>query len=237
MPVRTVLILANSVRHAPNACVAGREVIEANGQRAYGTWVRPVSNHGEGELSLQERWTAQGREVRVLDIVRMSLSDQVADALQPENWRYAAAPAWQVVGKATLEDLERAVESPPSLWDDPKDPGDRVNEARIVQSPPAQSLYLVKVDGVLIRLFSEQYPERTRKQRRVHFRHRGRDYNLAITDPTIEGRYGIRVPTPSEPALEHRVPHACYVCISLAHRSFQGHHYKLAAAIIDPEHL
>jgi len=237
MPLKTVLILANSVRHAPNACVAGRELTDAGGQRSFGAWVRPVSNHGEGELSLPERWTAQNREVRVLDIVQMSLGDQVADALQPENWRFTSPPAWQVVGTATIEDLERAVESPPSLWDDPKDPGDRVNEVRIVHAPPAQSLYLVKVESVLIRLSSEHYPERTRKQRRVLFRHRGRDYNLSITDPTVEGRYGLRVPTPSEATLEHRVPRACYVCISLAHRSFQGHHYKLAAAIIDPEHL
>lgn len=237
MPIKTVLILANSVRHSPNACVAGREIHELGGQRCFEAWIRPVSNHGEGELSLQERWTAQNREVHVLDIVQMPLGDQVADALQPENWRYAAPPAWQVVGTATLDDLERAAEYPPSLWDDPNDPGDRVSQARIAQAPPAQSLYLVKVEGVLIRLSSEQFPERTRKQRRVLFRYRGRDYNLAITDPTIEGRYGIRVPTPSEASLEHRVPHPCYVCISLAHGPFQGHHYKLAAAIIDPEHL
>ena len=93
MPIKTLLILANSVRHVPNAYVAGREVINPGGQRTYGAWVRPVSNHGEGELSLQERWTAQNREVRVLDIVQMSLGDQVVDALQPENWRYAAPPA------------------------------------------------------------------------------------------------------------------------------------------------
>ncbi len=237
MPLKTVLILANSVRHAPNACVAGRELTDAGGQRSYGAWVRPVSNRGEGELSLPERWTTHNREVRVLDIVQMSLGDQIGDALQPENWRLAPPPAWQVVGSATIEDLERAAESPPSLWDDPNDPGDRVSEARIAQAPPAQSLYLVKVDEVLIRLFSEHYPERTRKHRRAHFRHRGRDYNLGITDPTIEERYGIRVPTPSEAALERRVAHACYVCISLAHGSFHGHHYKLAAAIIDPERL
>jgi len=237
LPLKTVLILANSVRHAPNACVAGRELTDAEGKRSYGAWVRPVSNQGDGELSLQERWTAQNREVHVLDIVRMSLGDQVVDALQPENWKLASPPAWQVVATATIEDLKRAAESPPSLWDDPKDLTDRVNEVRIAKSPPAQSLYLVKIEEVLIRLSSEHYPERTRKQRRALFRHRGRDYNLAITDPTIEGRYGIRVPTPSEAAIEHRVRHACYVCVSLAHRSFQGHHYKLAAAIIDPEHL
>lgn len=235
MPVKTVLVLANSVRHWPNACVAGRETIEQKGERQFGDWVRPVSPHSEGELSLQERTTAQGREVQVLDIVRMTLGDRVPDVLQPENWRHEPPP-WDVIGRGTVADLARMVEEPASLWDDPRDPNDRVTEARAQHSHLPQSLYLVAVDGVLIRFFSEQYPERTRKHRRAFFRYRGRDYNLAITDPAIEARYGLRVPTPSEAAVEHRIPRA-YVCISLAHRSFQGHHYKLAAAIIDPEHL
>lgn len=235
MPVKTILILANSVRHLPNACVAGREVIEHRGESRFGSWVRPVSTHGDGELSPQERRTAQGREVQVLDIVRMSVGERTPDALQPENWRYSPSP-WEVIGRGTAAELARACEEHTSLWDDPRDPPDRVSEARAQNSPPPQSLYLIAVDGVLIRLFSEQYPERTRKHRRALFRYSGREYNLAITDPTIEARYGLQVPTPFEAAVEHRVPQA-YICVSLAYRSFQGHHYKLAAAIIDLEHL
>src|SRR3990172_6727372 len=82
MPYKTVLILANSVRHRPNACVAGREIIENAARRAFGIWVRPGSAHGEGELSGPQRRTSLGREVRVLDIVRMSLGEPVPDPLQ-----------------------------------------------------------------------------------------------------------------------------------------------------------
>lgn len=237
MAVKTVLILANSVRHLPNACVAGREVIEQNGQRAFGAWVRPVSTHGEGELSLQERTNSLGREVRVLDIVRMSLGEPLPDALQPENWRHGGASPWEVVGQGAVEDLERASETPPSIWDELGDRPDRITEERAKQSPLTQSLLLLALEGLAIELSSEHYPERTRKQRRALFRYRNRNYRLSITDPTIEARYRLQVPTPSEPALTYCIGHRCFICISLAHQPFHGHHYKLAAAIIDPEHI
>jgi len=235
MPIKTVLILANSVRHWPNACVAGREVIEERGERRFGGWVRPVSAHGEGELSPPERRTAQGQEVQVLDIVRMVLGEPAPDALQPENWRFAP-PAWELVGRATITDLARAVDEPATLWDHPRDRQDRVSEARLRERPLAQSLLLISVKNLVIRLFSEHFPERTRKHRRAMFRYGGRDYNLGITDPTIEARYGLQVPTPSEPEIQQRIAHNCYICVSLAHRPIGGHHYKLAASIIDPEH-
>ena len=171
MPVKKVLILANSVRHLPNACVAGREVIESAGQRNFGAWVRPVSTHGEGELSFQERVTSLAREVRVLDIVHMSLREPVPDALQPENWRHGGAPPWEVVGQGTQEDLERASETPASIWDELGDRSDRIAEDRARQSPPAQSLFLLSLEELAIELSSEHYPERTRKQRRACFQY------------------------------------------------------------------
>ncbi len=237
MPVKTVLVLANSVRHWPNACVAGREVIEHAGGRAFGSWIRPVSAHREGELSLQERRTSLGSEVRVLDIVKMTLGDPIPDPLQPENWQHGGEPPWEVIGQGTLADIERACDTPRSIWNDLGDRQDRILEARARESPPTQSLLLLALDGLAIRLYSEHYPERTRKHRRALFRYDNGNYDLSITDPTIETRYGLQVPTPSEPALEHRIERRCFVCISLAHRPIGVHHYKLVAAIIDPEHL
>lgn len=237
MPDKTILILANSVRHLPNACVAGREILDRRGRRSFGGWVRPISAHGEGELSRQERWTAQGREVRVLDIVRMPLGDPVPDVLQPENWRVVSRPPWEVVGSATLADLELAAETPPDIWDTPNEAGDRVSTVRVTAAPLVQSLWLIRVDSLTLRLSSANYPEGTRKHRRAIFRYGTRVYNLAITDPTVEARYGLRVPTPSETAVQYRIGHPCYVCVSLALKAIRGHHYKLIAAIIDPEQI
>lgn len=188
-------------------------------------------------MSLRERRTSLGPEVRVLDIVSMSLGKPVPDPLQPENWQHGGEPPWEVIGHGTLADLERASETPPSIWDELGDRSDRIVEARARQTPPTQSLLLLSLEELTIELSSEHYPERTRKQRRALFRYQARHYNLAITDPTIEVRYGLQVPTPSEPALMHRIGHRCFVCVSLAHQPFRGHHYKLAAAIIDPEHI
>jgi len=234
MPQKTVLILANSVRHSPNACVAGREVQQGGGQRGYVGWVRPISNHGDGELGPAERRLTAGREVQVLDIVRIPVAAHVPNSIQPENWRIDGTGNWIFVERATIDDLRRAAECPPNLWDDPQDQRGSILAARAPAALSQQSLYLIGVPRVVIRLSSENYPERTRKHRRAIFEYNGTYYDLGITDPTIETRYGIRVPTPSEAAVEKRIDHECFLCLSVTFTEFKGRHYKLVAAIIDP---
>jgi hypothetical protein len=56
MTTKRILVLANSTKHHPMRCVAGREVLgEAGCITQWGGWVRPVSRHDEGALSLGER--------------------------------------------------------------------------------------------------------------------------------------------------------------------------------------
>jgi hypothetical protein len=51
MPVtKRIVVLANSVKHDPGRCIAGREIIQADAGSRPGSWVRPVSSIGEGEL-------------------------------------------------------------------------------------------------------------------------------------------------------------------------------------------
>ena len=237
MTTKTVLVLANSVRVSPNHCVAGRELIVRGGRRAFGNWIRPVSTHGDGELAPGERTTGRGREVRVLDIVNMELDDHRPDRLQPENWTIGMPPHWELVGQATMNDLTGVSETPDSLWDELSDRPDRIVHQRIPDRGLSRSLYLVSVRQLAIRLFTETYREASKKKRRAIFEYRGLHYDLAITDPTVETRYGLRVPAASRPAVEYLINHSCCVCISLAHQPVGGHHYKLAAAIIDSEHL
>lgn len=47
---KRIVVLANSVKHYPGRCIAGREIRSEVGVTEIGPWVRPVSTIGEGEL-------------------------------------------------------------------------------------------------------------------------------------------------------------------------------------------
>ncbi|HWN94265.1 MAG TPA: hypothetical protein VNT99_04475 [Methylomirabilota bacterium] len=56
---KRILVLANSTKHHPMRCVAGRELIEEGGGKSrWGGWIRPVSAHDEGALNSGERCLA-----------------------------------------------------------------------------------------------------------------------------------------------------------------------------------
>jgi len=238
MADKTVLILANSIRVAPNACVAGKEVIGKSANLALGGWIRPISAHGDGELSPAERRTSDGREVRVLNIVQMKLGEHVPDNLQPENWRLVTPPQWVAVGAGTLAHLEAAKDTPPDLWRDPNGAQDRVSAGHIENAPLAQSLYLIEVPSVELRVSREDYGlANPRTKRRALFTYRNTKYDLAFTDPNLQHRYPLAAPNVGAPPTIHNINHPCYLCISLAHQPWNSFHYKLLAALIDPEFI
>ena len=65
---KTILCLANS-RKLGGRCVAGREI----GENGVGQWIRPVSNHGHGEVSEADRRFENGVDPMVLDIVEIPM--------------------------------------------------------------------------------------------------------------------------------------------------------------------
>ena len=79
-----ILVLANSTKHHPMRCVAGRELIdEGGGKSRWGGWIRPVSTHDEGALNSGERCLAGAAEPKPLELVRVPLAG-------PENSPLAA---------------------------------------------------------------------------------------------------------------------------------------------------
>lgn len=224
---KTVLVLANSVRSDPSRCVAGREVV---GDR-FGRWVRPVSTNGCGEVSYAERTLTNGHEVGVLDVVRMPLAGRMADPLQPENWAIKGQRTWTLIRRARFRELEQLAENPRSIWNEPNARNDSISEDYLRRNPVSQSLYLVKPTSLKLQFYTNDYG---RRQRRAVFQYGGEQYDLAITDPRVPGNYGARYPVWSE-MREHDLNDRCYVCVSLAHDSFRGRHYKLVATIIDPD--
>lgn len=233
---KTLLILANSVRGQPKRCVAGREITGlAKGPIEFGAWVRPVSRHGDGEVSLEERTLSNGREVAVLDIVRVYLTARQGDPLQPENWVIDGRRTWEHVLSIAPRDIDELVEEPDGLWREPDSPSDSISAGYANGTPPTQSLYLIKPNRLNLSFHKEDSPWGIRNRRRARFTYQRVNYDLAITDPTVEKRYGVVIPgvnkSPRTVDLESR----CYVCASLAHQPFNGRHYKLVAAIIDPK--
>jgi hypothetical protein len=63
--VKRLVILANSIKHLTGACIAGREIVSDGIAYHLGDWIRPVSDHGEGELAPRECVLASGKAHRI----------------------------------------------------------------------------------------------------------------------------------------------------------------------------
>lgn len=226
---KTIIVLANSVRDHPNRCVAGREWRGG----AYGRWLRPVSPSGHGEVSLAERTITNGREVSVLDIVRVPVAGYQHDLLQPENWIVEGQRNWELIRRAGFSDLHPLAEEPEGIWLEPDARVDSISAQYLNANPVTQSLYLLRLERLRLRYYRSEYH---RRRRRALFEYAGLQYDLAVTDPVAETRYQARFPGPWEMPYEHTIEGVCYICVSLAHEPFQGRHYKLVATIFDPAH-
>ena len=71
MIFKRILVLANSTKHYPKSCVAGRELIGEGGKTRWGDWIRPISNHDEGALDLAERRLPGAIDPKPLDVVQL----------------------------------------------------------------------------------------------------------------------------------------------------------------------
>lgn len=211
---RRAVILANSWKHAPGRCIAGREIAySAHSLGTPGNWIRPVSNFGEGELYANHCLTSDGGPIALLDIFDIPVIAKCTDPLQPENWLVASGIAWQRVSTWPSASLNVLLETPAGLWPQSGCRPDRVTSAHLRGNPPAQSIYLIPLETCSI------LPDGWSAGRyRLWFTYTGGPYNLKITDPAI---------APST-ALGGTSPIAA--TISLA-PEFNGHHFKLVAAI------
>ena len=142
-----VLILANSVKHWPGVCIAGREILSRSKSYSIGPWIRPVSANGEGELSPSETKLAGSKQPAVMDFIEVPFSHHVGDPLQPENWLIDASQRWRSVNAVYQRpSLELLTEEPKSIWLQKKNERvDRVSPEYLKKTPPDQSLYLIHI--------------------------------------------------------------------------------------------
>jgi len=186
MITKRILVLANSTKHHPKSCVAGRELLgEGSGEAKWGGWIRPVSNHDEGALDFVERRLTDTKDPKPFDVVQLPLYASENNPLQPENWLIQPGQAWTKESVLESRVLLALVEQPESLWLDPAQKSDWASASVLQRLPHFQSLYLIRPEGFHFQVRSRVWDGYAKKQQREIFSYQGRHYDFALTDPLI----------------------------------------------------
>ena len=232
---KKLLILANSIKHYPCVCIAGREITSVKSEYEIGPWIRPVSTHGEGELSQSEITMTDGQTPEVMEFVDIPLRKCAADPLQPENWIIVDTPKWKnISGHYAAPTLEECVDNPDGLWLKSGERPDRISNAYLTKHPPTSSICLIKVTRVRIRFEWSSWEGQSKKRYRAIFKYKGVEYDLSITDPVFTDKYRKQFPAPGSRPIEFAITGegGIYLCISLT-PPLGGYHYKVVATIFD----
>ena len=230
---KRILVLANSTKHYPMSCVAGRELLdEAGGKIRWGGWIRPVSNHDEGALSFGERCLAGAADPKPLDVINVPLVAAENSPLQPENWLIGTGQAWTKESSFDSKVLSPLVEEPENLWFDPDQKSDRASAPVLQRLPHFQSLYMIRPEAFQFQIRTKVWDGYPKKQQRSLFTHKGRHYDFALTDPLIGKKYFPDYPRTEDGFIQPIDPSRILICVSLT-PPFQGFHYKVIATVFD----
>lgn len=170
VPTVDLICLANSYKHE-HRCVAG---LRADGRG----WLRPVTDREHGELEHRHYRLLDGSEPRVLDVIRVGLSNPHPLPHQPENWRIDGS-AWELIERPARGECARVVAG--SVSESPLlfgNGGKSVPHSQFQQLPAKESLVLVEPTDI----------EWLRRDKtRVIFRLEDFQYDLPLTDPRYVG--------------------------------------------------
>lgn len=232
---KTILILANSIRRN-HRCIAGREASNEGHQWRVGAWVRPVSSTGEGEVMASQSQCEDGSQPAVLDVITIPLTGPAPCDHQPENYHIDPATRWVKVGRVA-QDLSAILEGPTSLWLQPATRTDRIHSSVLNRGQDFQSLYLIRPVGLRFRIWEEMNPFRghQHRQRRALFEYSGVQYDLPVTDPTMDQRHFTPFPVLNQPPRDvlPTSPERCLLVVSLAAPFTDGYHYKVVATVLE----
>lgn len=208
---RNIIVFANSVKFGEH-CVAGKDVKTKE-------WIRPVSAGEVKQNGLKDYQCTckdQYSPVKLLQVVKIELTDQVSSICQPENYLFSNTK-WILRGHVEREKIISSfLDKPNKLWIDGESYMDRVSydlikKRKIIIS---QSLYLIRVEEIVI---FQKHREGKDPQQRAHFEYNNMYYDFALTDPNFENH--------EEQKLHDRI-----LCISLT-GEFNNYCFKIIAAI------
>lgn len=232
MITKRILVLANSTKHYPKSCVAGRELIDEGGKTRRSGWIRPVSNHDEGALDFVERRLSAAVDPKPLDVVQVPLSTPEKNLLQPENWLIEPGQAWVKESAMETAALPALVEQPESLWFDPAQKSDRASAPVLQMMLNFQSLYLIRPVGFHFQIRSRVWDGYAKKQQRGIFNYCGRHYDFALTDPLIARKYFPDYPRTPDGDIQPADASRILLCVSLT-PPFHDLHYKVIATVFE----
>ncbi len=98
---KEIIVLAKSSKHS-EYCIAGVDTIT-------GEWIRPISTNTrkEGSVPVNDITYNDGKQVQVLDKVKIKLSSYKPTYSQPENYVYDSSVKWKKTGQITLAELTK----------------------------------------------------------------------------------------------------------------------------------
>ena len=216
-----ILCLAWS-RKRGGRCLAG---VRTDG----GGWVRPAGDGAEAALP-------ENVEVRVFDLLRVSLSQHCPKPHQPENWQLRRVwyNPWhkpcRLVARLPPEGIVARLQA--HLSESPMLLGsrsDRVSEEMFREKPAAESLALIQPEELRWLVKANRAGER---RTRAIFCWKDSVYNLAITDPVWEQRLHHLPEGYHSLAASGITPDARVLFTISLGEPFNGHCYKLVAAVI-----
>lgn len=178
---KSIVCLANS-RKEWNRCVAGKEVLRRG---RFGDWIRPVSSHERGDLTLQHRCYQDGSDPELLDVLTVNFSEACPEGCQKENHRTDARSPWVKEGRISWDELTPAVDHVAGeLWVNGhggrNGTNDRIPE-NVAKDLPS-SLLLIEPERLQIRVAMEggyERPARKKVRARFWLNGTGLDYEPA----------------------------------------------------------
>ena len=224
--LKRIICLANS-RKLSGRCIAGREWSEEHGASS---WVRPVSERENQEVSERERQYEDGSDPQVLDIIDMPVLEHQPNDHQIENWLLDPESYWIKVGTFPRNRLPEIKNPADSLWIDGHSTShgsnDKIPFERI--RSVSDSLKLIHVEKLTLSVFAPGEAFGNSKRRvQGQFQYAGAEYAFWITDPKYERNYLAK--QDDDYKLEN-----CYLTISLG-EPYRNDVYKLIAAVIEVE--
>jgi hypothetical protein len=215
VPALDLICLANSYKLG-HRCIAG---LRTDGS----AWIRPVTETEHGELQDRHYRLPDQSEPRVLDVIRVGLSNPHPLPHQPENWRTDGS-AWELIERPAGGERARivvgSVSESPLLFENS---GKSVSQAQFQQRPTKESLVLVEPNDIEWLHFDKA---------RVRFRLKNFHYRLPLTDPSYV-RPLKRLAAGSHRSLELGIPENRRILFTISlSEPLDDVCYKLVAAVV-----